>query len=144
MYGSLVFHDASLLDAFHKLIQLHVLFWQLEALHGTLFAPVVMPSTFPLLVPLDAADEPFQLRPSVSLWTVIMTPPISLVRCVSVLSLSITFHLSNVWVENNVMILTAEFSHFFHRELTCSRSASGRESTSDLTICSGKMSESVL
>lgn len=68
MYGSLVFYDAGLLYAFHKLLQLHVFFRQLEPLHSTFLVPIVMASTFPLLVPLDPTDEPFQFWPSLRLW----------------------------------------------------------------------------
>lgn len=67
VYGSLVFHDAGLLDALHKLLRLHVCFRQLEALHGTLLVPVVVTRTFPLLVPLHPTDEPFQFWPFVRL-----------------------------------------------------------------------------
>lgn len=68
MYSSLVFYDARLLDTFHKLLQLHVFFRQLEALHRTVLLPVLMARAFPLLVPLDPADEPFELWASVRLW----------------------------------------------------------------------------
>ncbi len=68
MYGSLVFYNARLLDTFHKLLQLHVFLRQLEALYGTLLVPVAVASAFPLLVPLDPTDKPFQFWPSVCLW----------------------------------------------------------------------------
>lgn len=68
MYGSLVFHNAGLLYAFHKLLQLHVFFRQLEPLNSTFLVPIVMASTFPLLVPLDLTNEPFQFWPSLRLW----------------------------------------------------------------------------
>lgn len=67
VYRSLVFHNPRLLDAFHKLLQLHVFFRQLEALYSTFLSPDAVASTFPLLVPLDSANEPFQLRTSVGL-----------------------------------------------------------------------------
>lgn len=66
-YGSMVFYNARLLDAFHKLLLLHVLFRQLEALHGALFVPVAMARALPLLVPLDPADKTFKFRPPVRL-----------------------------------------------------------------------------
>lgn len=67
MDGSLVFHDARLLDALHKLLQLHVLFGQLEALHGALLVAVVVAGALSLLVSLHAADEPLQLGTPVGL-----------------------------------------------------------------------------
>lgn len=67
MYGSLVFYNAGLLDTFHKLLQLHVFFRQLEALYGTFLVLVTIGRAFPLLVPLDPTDEPFQFWPFVRL-----------------------------------------------------------------------------
>lgn len=63
----MVLHDARLLDALDELLLLHVLFRQLEALDGTLLAPIVVAGTLPLLVPLDPADETLQFWPPVRL-----------------------------------------------------------------------------
>ena len=68
MYGSLVFYNARLLDTFHKLVQLHVCFRKLEALHSAFLVPAAVACTFTLLVPLNPADEPFELWTSVCLW----------------------------------------------------------------------------
>lgn len=65
--GAVVLHDARLLDALDKLLLLHVLFRQLEALDGTLLVPVVVACTLPLLVSLDPADETLQFGPPVRL-----------------------------------------------------------------------------
>lgn len=42
MNGSLVFYNAGLLNAFYKLLELHVFFRQLEAFHSTFFVPVAI------------------------------------------------------------------------------------------------------
>lgn len=73
MDGSLVFYDATLLDALHKVLQLHVRLWQLEALYSTFILSFPKAALFPLLVPLHPTDEPFQLCPSVRLWGVYQT-----------------------------------------------------------------------
>lgn len=65
--GPVVLHDARLLDALDKLLLLHVLFGQLEALDGALLVPVVVAGTLPLLVPLDPADETLEFGPPVRL-----------------------------------------------------------------------------
>lgn len=67
MYGSLVFYDAALLDALHKVLLLHVRLWQLEALYSAFIVSFPTAALFPLLVPLHPTDEPFQLWPSVCL-----------------------------------------------------------------------------
>lgn len=58
----MVLHDARLLDALDKLLLLHVLFRQLEALDGPLLVPIVVAGALPLLVPLHPADETLQFR----------------------------------------------------------------------------------
>lgn len=58
--GPVVLHDARLLDALDKLLLLHVLFRQLEALDGALLVPIVVAGALSLLVPLHPADETLQ------------------------------------------------------------------------------------
>lgn len=55
--GPMVLDDTRLLDALDKLLLLHVLFRQLEALDGALIMPIVVAGALPLLVPLDPTDE---------------------------------------------------------------------------------------
>lgn len=73
MYGPLVFYDATLLDALHKVLQLHVRLWELEAFYSTFIVSFPKAALFPLLVPLHPTDEPLQLWPSVRLWRVYQT-----------------------------------------------------------------------
>lgn len=68
MYRSVVFHDAGLLDAFHKFLQLHVFFRQLEALHSAILVPIVVARAFYFLVPLYPTDEALQFWPCGRLW----------------------------------------------------------------------------
>lgn len=65
--GSVVLHNARLLDALDKLLLLHVLFRQLEALDGALLVPIVVAGALPLLVPLHPADETLHFGLLVSL-----------------------------------------------------------------------------
>lgn len=67
MYGSLVFYNATLLDALHKVLQLHVGLWKLEALYSTFIVSFSKAALFPLLIPLHPTDEPFQIWPPVRL-----------------------------------------------------------------------------
>lgn len=67
MNSSLVFNNARLLDTFHKLLKLHVFCRQLESLYGAFLVPVSTARTFPLLVPFDPTDKPFEFGLSIRL-----------------------------------------------------------------------------
>lgn len=155
MDGSLVFYNARLLYTFHKLLQMHESFRQLEALHRTFIMSSAIARAFPLLVPVDPTDESFQLRSSVCLWTVCLI----LAQCTSILSwlsgvcARYLYHKKyslrdannwNNWRNYKNNNNTVGDNTLIYNGLTCIRSASVRESTNDLTICRGKMSESVL